>query len=108
MNSEIISYIYGAMAAGAIGNSTYDSIKYVLGKKYGILQKFIDNNDKNSFEIALDTIISTNKEIKEELEKLINNPSLIIKMKHTGKGDNIGRDKNENNYFTHKEKEKKS
>lgn len=107
MSSEIISYVYGAMAAGAIGNSTYDSIKYILGKTYVKLNEYIEHNDKKSFEVALEAVLSSNKEIKKHLESLVNNPSLKIKMEHSGDGDNVARDKTENHYYRYTEAEKK-
>lgn len=93
-NTEILSFVYTAMASGIVGNTTYDAVKVILGNNFDRLNSYLQNQQNSDFETALREILRSNVEIEDSLKKIASTPANNLTQYHSGAGDNIGRDKN--------------
>jgi hypothetical protein len=85
---EIIQFITNSILGGVIGNTSYDSIKALLGDKFDKLVQYLKENKKETFKIELEKILNENKKLREELLSLQQNKTKINQT-HYGNGDNI-------------------
>jgi len=69
MSMDLINFVFGA-ATGVAGNSVYDSIKLILGNKFGQLETVAENDNRGKFEFLLQTVLANNETIKEQLQQL--------------------------------------
>ena len=90
---ELIDFVSSTITGGVIGNAAYDGLKKVLGSNFEKLSSFIKNDEKEKFEGALELLLE-NETLKEKIEALKNGNSITtINQTHSGKGDNVARDK---------------
>ena len=91
----MIEFLWNSMAAGVVGNSTYDAIKSSLGKGFDILSTCVAENRESDFNIAISAILLTNEKLLNELQEIRRGKEELppIKQNHTGTGDNIAGDK---------------
>jgi hypothetical protein len=91
---DLISFVFGAAASGVTGGAVYDGIKLVLGNSFAKLEAFAKNDDKESFELVLQTVLESNSSIKQQLEQLQRGESItLVNQQHSGSGDNVAGDK---------------
>jgi hypothetical protein len=93
IDPNLIAFVWSAITSGVIGNVAYDGIKLILGKGFDRLASYAKENKESEFEIALLSILETNEKIAQELSQLREGVTNIQQQKHSGTGDNIGRDK---------------
>lgn len=93
IDPNLIVFVWNAVTSGVIGNAAYDGIKSILGKGFERLASYAKENKESEFEIALLSIIETNEKIAQELSQLQAGITNIQQQRHSGTGDNIGRDK---------------
>ncbi len=70
MSMDLINFVFGA-ATGVAGNTVYDSTKLILGSTFGKLETFARQDDKERFELVLQTVLETNEAIKQQLDDLL-------------------------------------
>lgn len=66
----MIEYIWNSISSGVIGNTAYESLKSILGKSFGSLKEFRDNNEKEKFKIVLQAIFEQNNEVLNKVTML--------------------------------------
>ncbi|MEE9424173.1 MAG: hypothetical protein V3V18_04250 [Methylococcales bacterium] len=94
MSMDLINYVFAAAASGVTGNAAYDSIKLVLGDTFTKLESFAKNDEKETFDLVLQTVLENNKTIKQQLEQLQRGETItIVNQQHQGKGDNVAGNK---------------
>ncbi len=94
MSMDLISFVFGAAASGVTGNAVYDGIKLVLGNGFAQLEAFAKNDDREKFELVLQTVLENNDTIKQQLEQLQRGETItIVNQQHNGKGDNVAGNK---------------
>jgi hypothetical protein len=94
MSMDLISFVFGAAASGVTGNAVYDGIKLVLGSSFAKLENFAINDDKENFDLVLQTVLEHNETIKQQLEQLQRGETItIVNQQHSGKGDNVAGNK---------------
>ncbi len=64
---DLIEFAFGALT-GVAGNTAYDGMKLILGNTFSKLEAFAKDDDKDRFELVLQTAIDSNVEIKKQLE----------------------------------------
>ncbi len=94
---EIIEFVSSSIVEGAVGDIVYNSLKAILGSSFDILSRYIKNNKNEKFEGALEMLLEQNSQLKEKIEKLIQESryknrenKAPISQTHFGNGDNIG------------------
>ena len=93
---ELAEFVFAA-ATGVAGSGVYDGVKLILGQTFGKLEIFARNDDKEKFDLVLQTAIESNEAIKSQLEQLQRGENIQILKQQNIHGDNIGRDKIINN-----------
>lgn len=93
---EIINYAFQTILAGVSGNAAYEGIKLILGGSFSNLEASVKANDKDKFEMILQTAIVQNNEIKQQLEQLRQSKSINVVKQDNVFGDNIVGNKNIN------------
>lgn len=97
---ELIPFVALAMTSGAVGNATYDGLKVILGTQFNTLKNYIDSNEREKFEVALNILLE-NEELKDKLERFQKGESIThITQTHYGEGDNVAGDKVMGDKFT--------
>lgn len=90
---DLISFTESIMTSVA-GGAAYDGVKLVLNDQFDKLQGFLENNEKDKFELVLQTLIDSNETIRQQLEQLQRGENLtLVQQNHTGFGDNVAGDK---------------
>ncbi len=94
---EIIEFVSSSIVEGVVGDIVYNSLKAILGSSFDILSRYIKNNKNEKFEGALEMLLEQNSQLKEEIEKLIQESryrnrenKAPIFQEHSGNGHNIG------------------
>ncbi len=94
---EIIEFVSSSIVEGVVGDIVYDSLKAILGSSFDILSRYIKNNEDREFKGALKMLLEQNSQLKEEIEKLIQESryknrenKAPIFQEHFGNGHNIG------------------
>ena len=94
---EIVNYAFQTILAGISGNAAYDSIKLIVGGTFPSLEASVKANNKEKFELILQTVIEQNAEIKQQLEQLQQGKSINVVKQDNVFGDNIAGNKIINN-----------
>jgi len=89
---DLINFVQSSI----LGGIAYDAIKKVLGKPFEKLKNYLDNNETDKFQGALEILIESDEEIKNKLLELQQKygDKNIVNQYHTGNGDNVAGNKN--------------
>lgn len=81
--TTLLDFTWSALAGGVL----YDGVKKSLGAAYKPLSNYIQNNQKNEFNAALQMLLDTNDEIKNSLLDLASGNQPEIKGKNIVAGN---------------------
>ena len=89
---ELIPFVALAMTSGPVGNATYDGLKMILGTQFNTLKNYIESNEQEKFEVALNILLE-NEELKDKLERFSKGESITNIVQNNVHGDNVAGDK---------------
>ena len=93
MDMGLAAFVF-TIATGTASTVVYEGAKAVLGSTFSKLEAFAKNDDRETFELVLQTAIESNEEIKQQLEQLQRGEKItIVNQQHSGTGDNVAGDK---------------
>ena len=96
MSMDFVNFVFGTLT-GVAGNAAYDGIKLIFGSTFSSLEASAKADNKEKFELILQTAIEQNNEIKQQLEQLQQGKSINIVKQDNIFGDNVAGDKVINN-----------
>jgi len=67
---EIVIFVSTAIAGGVVGNTSYDSLKVILGSSFDRLSNYLSNNQNEKFKGALEMLLEQNEELKQKIIEL--------------------------------------
>ena len=92
MSMELIDFAFSTLT-GVSGNAAYEGIKFILGGTFSSLEASAKADDKDKFEIILQTAMEQNKEVKQQLEQLQQGQSIHSIKQNNVFGDNVAGNK---------------